>query len=723
MNFYEITTITAAVFHLLLVGFVLSQNLRSSVNRVYALWGLALALWNWSGYMKYEAWQLGDKATGRWWLELLHLSVVVLPVSIYHLYFLIARVRKPIVLGTIYFFTACFAVSVFTPWYIRDVRGIDTNYGYVVEGGPAFYLFMVVYFLMGIVAIPTLYRHQKKLPLIHRNRLRALLLAYTVLVLSGLHDLVPVLGITHYPLLGFQIYPVGNLTAIFFGLVVAYSVLQHQMLNIHVTLSRSAAQLVRIMFIFLVGFVLLVVMRGLFPAASPQFSFFSSLLVLLVSAISTSVMFPRLFGKGEEALERRILGDRFEYQDRVQGFIQTIPFYADSELLISDLHDLLVNTIGVKSYQIILLDEARRVFSMFRAEPPAVQDQIPGLSVSSPIFHFFQVSKADFLAYKFAYALPGETEIEREARKVLAEFDPEFCFPLTAEGLPFGLLLIGEKRSSEPYTNQDIKLLVEMVKNLGLVLNQIRLKKQILLTEEMELMGTMSRGIAHDLNNLLTPVFTYLQLAEAGNQSEEMRTDLLPTALRNTETIRNYVSEALFFSKTQRLQLCTVPLDKVVQAAVAVAQPALKQKGIALSAETQPGIELEIDEVLIQRLIGNLISNAIDASPFGSKIKIQVLRLGKTETTRDWFRLCVSDQGEGISPDNLKKVITPYFTTKDRGSHTRGFGLGLAICRKIVHLHGGQITINSELHKGTKVNVDLPSRQMSQSGLAVGALT
>lgn len=722
MNYYEITTTTAAVFHLLLVGFVLSQDQRSSVNRVYSLWGLALALWNLSGFMKYHAWLNHDEHAGLIWLQFLHLGVVLLPVSIYHLYFLIARVRRPVLLAVIYFITACFAVSIFTPWYIRGIRG--TDYGYVVEGGLAFYLFMIFYFIMGIVAAPILYRHQKRLTLIHRNRLRALLLAYIVLVLSGLHDLVPVLGIARYPVLGFKIYPVGNLMAIFFGLVVAYSVLQHQMLNIHVTLSRSAAQLVRVMFMFLVGLVFLVVLHRISPPNSfTAFSFFSVLLVLLVSAALTSILFPRFFGKGEETLERRILGDHFEYQDRVRGFIQTIPFYADSELLVSDLHHTLVSTMGVRTYQIILLDEARRVFSMFRAEPPVMQQQVEGLNVNSPLFNFFRQTKAEFLAYKLAYSLPGETEFERDARKELAEFDPEFCFPLTAEGVPFGLLLIGEKDKNEPYTHQDIKLVVEMVKNLGLALNQIRLKKQILLTEEMELMGTMSRGIAHDLNNLLTPIFTYLQLAQAGHQAEEMRTELLPTALRNTETIRVYISEALFFSKNQRLQLRIVSLDKVIQRAVALAQTALRQKGISLTVEAQPGIELEIDEVLIQRLVGNLIGNSIDASLSGSKIKVQMLRLGQTETDRDWFRLRVIDQGEGISPENLKKVTTPYYTTKDRGSSTRGFGLGLAICRKIVHLHGGQIDIVSELNKGTAVSVDLPSRQMAQTALAAGALS
>jgi signal transduction histidine kinase len=67
------------------------------------------------------------------------------------------------------------------------------------------------------------------------------------------------------------------------------------------------------------------------------------------------------------------------------------------------------------------------------------------------------------------------------------------------------------------------------------------------------------------------------------------------------------------------------------------------------------------------------------------------------------------DHGSGISKENLKMVFQPYFTTKDRGSGKRGFGLGLAICKKIVVLHGGYLNLESEEKKGTTVIVDLPS--------------
>ncbi|PYM14956.1 MAG: hypothetical protein DME18_05440 [Verrucomicrobia bacterium] len=121
-----------------------------------------------------------------------------------------------------------------------------------------------------------------------------------------------------------------------------------------------------------------------------------------------------------------------------------------------------------------------------------------------------------------------------------------------------------------------------------------------------------------------------------------------------------------------------------------------------------------MDSILIQRLIGNLLSNAIDASPSRSTIRIELQQLARTEASRDWLRIKIIDEGEGIRRDHLKRICKPYFTTKDRGDETRGFGLGLAICRQIVHLHGGNLNIASEEKKGTTVQVDLPSRQINR---------
>ena len=137
----------------------------------------------------------------------------------------------------------------------------------------------------------------------------------------------------------------------------------------------------------------------------------------------------------------------------------------------------------------------------------------------------------------------------------------------------------------------------------------------------------------------------------------------------------------------------------------------LKRKNIEAVVKTAPDVLVEMDEVLIKRLIINLLSNALDASPPGSELRIELARLAKAQAKREWLRVSIIDRGEGIPEENLNRIFTPYYTTKDRGDENRGFGLGLSICRKIVHLHGGNLSVASKPKKGTTVNVDLPNSQ------------
>jgi signal transduction histidine kinase len=166
----------------------------------------------------------------------------------------------------------------------------------------------------------------------------------------------------------------------------------------------------------------------------------------------------------------------------------------------------------------------------------------------------------------------------------------------------------------------------------------------------------------------------------------------------------------LFFSRSNQLQGKPGLLDQTVREAMSLVQSNAETKGIGISFQGESEVMIEMDSVLVKRLISNLLSNAVDASPVGSKIEIQLAPLPKTELNRDWYRLKIMDHGEGISQENLKRVFTPYFTTKNTGDGKRGFGLGLAIARKIVHLHGGNLSIASKEKKGTTVQVDLPTK-------------
>jgi signal transduction histidine kinase len=707
LDVIKITALTAALFNIVLTLLVMGRDYRSTLHRVYMLWGAAITMWNFGVYHLSQQGISHDDAF--FWAKILQLGVIFIPISLFHLAMIISRTSIGRILPALYVASVCFAISLFLNLYIVDVRELPVGWWSVP--GPGFHAFTAFYIALITSFMVILYRKQKVAPPTQRRRMRALLLALVILWVCGSNDMMPIWGLNYYPLTHIKFFPLGSLAAIFYVAIVGYSVLQHQLLDIHVTLSRFAAQFVRLIFMLLVGFGLLLLVSLSEPKGFSTFSFVASMVVLTVSAVVAAFFFPQFFGKGTDALERKILGDRFEYHARVKSLIETMKSFPEPEFLLQELDGLLASTMKVRSYQIILLDDATRGFVLLHSHPAKADIDLSDLGIDSPVFRFFQQTHAMSLSCNLVYDAERESLLQRDARQQLKVFEPEFCFPFFAGNDLVGLMLLGPKDNGDLFTPHDLRLLTELSSNLGLLLNQIRLRQQLQAVHEQDLMGRMSRGLAHDLNNLLTPVQTLLQLLRESKMNQEAIDELLPMGLRNLETVRTYVSEALFFSRSSKLQGKPGLLDETVREAMSLVQAnAADAKGIAITFQGEGEVVIEMDNVLIKRLLCNLLSNAVDASPSASQIEIQLAPLPKTELNRDWYRIKVVDHGEGISPENLQRVFTPYFTTKNTGDGKRGFGLGLAIARNIVHLHGGNLSIASKEKKGTTVQIDLPSK-------------
>ena len=718
MKFGELIPLIGAVLNFSLALFVLLQNPRASVSRVYFLLGVCFAVWNFGTFQMFRVENMKDAL---FWARFLQCGVIFVPLTLCHVSFLVAQ--KPlskIAVRIAYAIHFLFLICNFTPLFVQSVKVVHyrpndpSGDAWYCVGGIAFWIWTPIFFIVW-ASILILIHHRRKLPPLGRRRLTPLILAQTALALFGGNDLLPILGIDWYPYTGqpgIPVYPFGSMAVIFYGVIVGYSVLQYQLLDVRVTMNRGGAKAVRVLFIFFAGLCVLLVLWLFKKDAFSFYSFFAALGTLMFGAVCAAVLFPKLFGESSETVERRILGDTFEYQDQVRKFIESMTWYSDLNLLLNDLHELFTRVFQLGSYVIIMRDETNRLFEIVRSHPAHPVRQCPELRPQSAVFRYFEWTNGEYLPLDSDDLYTRTSQLARQSREQLAALEARFCFPLASEGEIFGLLLVGDK-TSEQFTANDISLLITLVKSMSLMVNQIRLKTQILQSQELDLLGKMSRGMAHDLNNLLTPVWTLLQISSETDHAEPLDPELLPVALRNVQTMRAYIKEALFFSENLRPDLQLGRLDLVVRQAASVAS-ASRKKDVPVAISV-PGEELvEMDEVLIQRLIANLISNAIDASRPGTQVRVELERLGKTEANRDWLRVRVVDQGEGIPKENLSRILMPYFTTKNRGDENRGFGLGLAICRKIVNLHGGHLSIASQPKKGTTVQVDLPNRQIKQ---------
>ena len=704
MNFFELIPLTAAIVNLALTLFVVAAGLRSVMTRVYVGWGIAISIWNFGTYLMFRA---ADAQAALLWAKCLQAGVIFLPFLLFHLALITLQMKRKYVMA-MYAVCALLVAGDFMGLFVSDVR--YAGYAWYSKAGPLFWIYLPLFSALSFGTIGLLYRRQKTAVSFQRRRLLWMMAATIILVLFGCNDILPIIGFDKYPVLNTKVYPLGSLAAVFYGVMVAYSVFQYQLLDIHVVLSRFAAQVVRVTFMFMIGLAMMLIIAAAFPSKFTTFAFLSTLGVLFASTVIGSRFFPQLFGKGTDALERKILGDRFEYHSRVKSLIDMMRSFPDPDVLMSELKELLANTMKVHSYQIILVDDTVRGFMLYHSFPSRPHVLLSELGMDSPIARYFMETRSPYLSCNALYTRDSGTIVERAARKQLEPFEPEFCFPFFSSDDLVGLMLLGPKTNNVVFTPYDLRLLGQLSNDLGLLLNQIRLRDQVQKAQEQELLGRMSRGLAHDLNNLLTPVHTFLQLFEEQEQVSGPYGELAPVALRNLGTVRTYINEALFFSRTNKLNAKLTALHETIKEAAELVQTRADLKNISIHFNSELAPVIEMDQTLIKRLISNLLSNAVDASQDRSSIEIALTSLPKTEMSRDWYRVEVIDHGEGISPEDMHRIFAPYFTTKTTGDSARGFGLGLAICRKIAALHGGDLSVVSKLNKGTTMRLDLPSK-------------
>ena len=261
------------------------------------------------------------------------------------------------------------------------------------------------------------------------------------------------------------------------------------------------------------------------------------------------------------------------------------------------------------------------------------------------------------------------------------------------------IMLLHTLRGSER-AKQEIALLKE--KNAAMEeLN--RQTKEFAHHQRLELMGTLTSGIAHEFNNLLAPIMGYsiLILEKLPPEETELYDEVLE--IYNTSTKAKTVVSRLqdLARKHAGDELKNLVLDEVVQKAVEIAKPA-KPKPVELVVSLNgEGCYIHGNETQLSQLLLNLLINAFHATAdcFGSVMV-------STEIKNNRFLLKVEDTGYGMSEEVKARMYEPFFTTKKGGE---GTGLGLAIVAQIVEEHNGTICVESEEGKGTVFFIEFPT--------------
>lgn len=697
---FLLSPLFAAVANLVLALFIYLRGRHGRLNQIFFIWGMSLFLWNAGAFILFLV-QRPDLALLV--ARILHMGVIMIPVTALHLCVLITGAKKPWILKAGYVVSVLLLLCNLTPYFIADVRQV--SYGWFSVAGPGFWVYSNLVPVLSLPAIYILYKNGPGSSETRKRRFRTLLTANCLLLVMGTHDLFPVLGYDFYPFTQVRILPWGTFASGIYGLLVAYGVFQDQMLNVRVTVGRHAATALRMSFFLGLCVLGLIIAAFFVPSGLTTPVFVSFFIVILCASTFSAVFFPKLFGGNAigASLERLILGDRFEYQEQIRAFTARLHRYTEVSAMLEDTAAFLRDAMSITSVNIVVLS-LRSTVVAHRCSQPA-STVFASVQGNSRTIAFLRSSGTSMLDLRSPVSPASPLHaLETPARAEVVSWGAEQVYALQGQEGLMGIMALGRKADQTPFTSLDAELLLALADRLGWVLERLRLAQQAAMTEKLELMSIMSRGLAHDINNLLTPISTFLQFAKNLTPDTPEDIEFQDTAMRSLDTIKTYIREAIFFANTQKIQLSLITGRELFRIVAEITKVRAENRGVKVICHPWNG-ELRADLVLLQRLLGNLIDNAVDASPRGGTVELSA----QTTESHTWVTFEIADRGAGISPENLEKVFHPYFTTKDSGDKIRGFGLGLTTCQKIVHLHNGTITLKSILGAGTNVRVEIPT--------------
>jgi signal transduction histidine kinase/CheY-like chemotaxis protein/tetratricopeptide (TPR) repeat protein len=325
----------------------------------------------------------------------------------------------------------------------------------------------------------------------------------------------------------------------------------------------------------------------------------------------------------------------------------------------------------------------------------------------------------------------GDSELMARPSIASLSLRAALCVPLLRGERLYGVMYADSRAGAGSFDQVDLEILSLFAEHASGAIETTRLladvqrsyaelrsaQDRLVRGERLRVMGELAGGVAHEFNNLLTAILARLQLLALEPLSASLQREIgmvQRTALDAAEVVRRLQS----FSRSQRqADFQRVDLGEVCADVVEFLRPLWSARRIAGRASVLVHLRAARGHIVLgdptelREVITNLLKNSLEALESGGAIVISVTERGNQVVAT------VEDDGPGISAELRAKLFTPFFTTKGE----RGTGLGLCLSQQIVERHGGEIALDSEPGKGTRVSVTIPVAQDAVTATAAPA--
>lgn len=403
------------------------------------------------------------------------------------------------------------------------------------------------------------------------------------------------------------------------------------------------------------------------------------------------------------------------FKDRI-GFFVVIPLTIENQLkgvLVSliNANDLLNIQLNRTNYSVAMFANVQKIFQY---GPDIINTHTPWL--------FTRTLNLYGATWKIAI-LPSA--------KLIASFKTPLPWLTLILGLSISILFAATLRLSQ-LTRERAKLLAAINQDLKNEITQRtqaeetqkKLEKDLLQGQKLQAIGTLAGGIAHDFNNILYAITGYTEMAREDVPQDNPLYKNLGKILEASHRGKDLVARILAFSRHQHHHLVPLPLKTTIENALALLRPTIPAS-VAINFITDPHVEDDHilgNQTQLHQVIMNIVNNAVDAMNGEGAITIhlsqvlandiQLQQLPKI-SPGNYCKIAISDTGAGMDATTMERMFEPFFTTKEVG---KGTGLGLATVHAIIEEHQGAITVASELGRGTRFTLYIPTLDGGKHG-------
>jgi hypothetical protein len=227
--------------------------------------------------------------------------------------------------------------------------------------------------------------------------------------------------------------------------------------------------------------------------------------------------------------------------------------------------------------------------------------------------------------------------------------------------------------------------------------------------EHLATMGELAAGVAHEIRNPLAGIAGAIEIISKDFPKDHPDREILEDLRQEVRRIEKVLNDLLNYARPKAPQFGMADLRDTVARTLQLARQQIGSKNVEFSIQIpSPLPRFRMDPEQLQQVLLNLVLNGIQALDQEGKITIQArVQAGSGPPNRpNYIEIAVSDTGAGISREQLERIFRPFYTTK-RG----GTGLGLSLCRRIISQHGGTLTAESEVKKGSRFIIRLPMHE------------